>query len=621
MKAQGVSFKLDGAAGRAGRSQRGRPHPLEGPIDARPGAAKRGGEGARSGPSAAVRDRMSPGRRKSPVHSRDPVARASLIAGILLSSTAPAFAQSDAETIAELRRQMNEMRQRLEQMEARMAGQQPAPPGVVSAPLPGATASQDAARAEAAAREAQAAAAQAEAAQRQVAATAPSVVQTTVPGLLPPEPMGLQDAVGDALRSDLPGIAFRVPNTDTQVRLYGFAKVSAWQDFNARNQTDAPLPAQIPLNGSAADQQGGDFGMTARFSRFGVDTRTLTRWGTLETRLEGDFGGGAPTSSNAVFRLRQAWAELGDERFRVLVGQANSLWNEGLYETLIDATNLNQSFIRQAQIRATGTLTPGLTGQVSLEAPDTQYTSIAGVFTPGSSLDGGASPAFNAAPDLLGRLTWRHDGLEVGGRAMLRDLQLRTNGTAASGGGDTSALGWGLAGQVRFPLRWVSAGFGQDELLALAYVGDGIGRYQPGSTPGLDATSNIGLPGVRTVSLDPVPSWGATLGYRRFWTTTLRSNFSYSYAKQDYEDYVLGFTPGSPSATSLNDDIQQVFANLIWSPFAQVRDGVFGSGWLDIGLEYLWTRRTVFGGAAQTLPTGQDVGTANRILFSTIARF
>ena len=77
-----------------------------------------------------------------------------------------------------------------------------------------------------------------------------------------------------------------------------------------------------------------------------------------------------------MFRLRQAWAELGDERLRVLIGQANSLWNEGLFETLIDATNLNQSFIRQAQMRVTGRLAPGLTGMVSLEAPETHYTSV-----------------------------------------------------------------------------------------------------------------------------------------------------------------------------------------------------------------------------------------------------
>ena len=201
---------------------------------------------------------------------------------------------------------------------------------------------------------------------------ATSPFEATVPGLMPPEPMGNQFSNEDALRSDLPGLSIRIPGTDSQVRVYGFAKLSAWSDFNGRNQTDAPTAQTIPLSNSPADIQGGDYGMTARFSRIGADTRTLTSWGTLETRVEGDFGGGSPTSSNAVFRLRQAWAELGDESFRVLVGQANSLWNEGIFETLIDATNLNQSFIRQAQVRVTGQLASGLTGQVSLEAPETQ---------------------------------------------------------------------------------------------------------------------------------------------------------------------------------------------------------------------------------------------------------
>ena len=177
------------------------------------------------------------------------------------------------------------------------------------------------------------------------------------------------------------------------MRFYGFAKLSAYTDFNGRNQTDAPAPSAIPLINSAADLQGGDFGMTARFSRLGMDTRTLTSWGTLETRIEGDFGGGTLTSSNAPFRLRQAWGELGTASFRVLVGQANSLWNEGLFETLINSTNLNQSFVRQAQIRVTGQLAPGLTGQVSLEAPSTQFTSVAGIFTPDSTLRWWSEPS------------------------------------------------------------------------------------------------------------------------------------------------------------------------------------------------------------------------------------
>ncbi len=444
-----------------------------------------------------------------------------------------------------------------------------------------------------------------------------------VPGLLPPEPMGNQFLNEDALRSDLPGLSIRIPGTQSEVRLYGFAKLSGYTDLNGRNQTDAPPPSTIPLAGSPGAMQGGDFGATARFSRIGVDTRTLTDWGTLETRIEGDFGGGAPTSSNAVFRLRQAWAELGTEEFRVLIGQANSLWNEGIFETIIDATNLNQSFIRQAQIRATGRLAPGLTGMISLEAPETQYTSAAGVFTPGSSLDGGASPAFNSVPDLLGRLTYRHNGLELDGRGLLRQISIRTSGTAAAPPAlSRDAPGWGLATHVRFPMRWLYEGFGQDQLIGMAYYGEGIGRYFAGNTSGQDALSNIGLPGTATgFSLNTIPTYGIIAAYRRFWMTGLRSNISYAYARQDFPSYALAFAPGSAAATSLNRDMQQVFVNLIWSPFAELNNGAIGNGWLDIGLEYVFTRRDVFGGAQATGTAGVGHGIANRFVAAAVARF
>ena len=162
-----------------------------------------------------------------------------------------------------------------------------------------------------------------------------------IPGLLPPEPMGSQ--FEDALRSDLPGLSIRIPGTESEVRVYGFAKASGYNDFGPRNQNNAPAPQTIPLAGSPAALQGGDMGMTARFSRIGVDTRTLTALGTLETRTEGDFGGGPPASNNFLFRLRQAWGELGTESFRVLVGQANSLWNEGMFETLNDSLPISTS--------------------------------------------------------------------------------------------------------------------------------------------------------------------------------------------------------------------------------------------------------------------------------------
>jgi hypothetical protein len=459
-------------------------------------------------------------------------------------------------------------------------------------------------------------------------AVPPQPVAAAIPGLRPPEPMGSQQYDGegqDALRSDLPGLSLRIPGTQSEVRLYGFANVNGYRDFNGRNQTDAPTVQTIPLAASAADMQGGDFGLSARFSRVGIDTRTATAWGTLETRLEGDFGGGAPTSTNAVFRLRQAWAELGTEQFRMLVGQANSLWNEGVFETVNFATNLNQSFVRQPQVRAIATLAPGLTGQVSLEMPDTQYTSVAGVFTQNSSPAGfpGLSPAFTSLPDLLGRLEYRYDGLVLDTRGLLRDLTVRTEGTAAAPPWLTrNAPGWGVAETARFPMRWLSAVFGPDELIGMAYYGQGIGRYFGGNTFGQDALSNIGLPGTAfDFSLNALPTYGVTAAYRHFWMPELRSNFVYSYAWQQYPSYALFFVPGSVSATSLNSNMEQAIVNLIWSPFAEVRGNTVGTGWLDVGFEYVYSHRNVFGGTAATLPTGFGFATANRALGSVTVRF
>lgn len=550
-------------------------------------------------------------------------------AGIgLLASPLTSFAQApegDAATIAALREQVAALTRRLDEVERRQAAQVPVKPEEPKERRVEAAIQAEVREAEAAADEAQAAVAEVKTLQKEMQAApvspaaAPVIATGTIEGLLPPEEMGSPQSGDDALRSDLPGIALRIPNTNTEARIYGFAKLTASQDFNARNQTDVPAVQTIPLNGSGADQQGGDFGMSARFSRIGTDTRTLTDWGTLETRLEGDFGGG--NNTNATFRLRQAWGELGTENFRILLGQANSLWNDGIFETLIDSTNLNQSFVRQAQIRLTGRLAPGLTGQFSVEAPDTTYTSVSNIVNPNSVIDGGASPAFNTMPDFLGRLTYRKDGLEIGGRALLRDLTVDTNGTAVTPAGTDDTLGWGIAGHVRVPMRWISDSLGPDELIAMAYVGDGIGRYFAGNTSGQDALSNLGLPSAtNSFSLDAVQSWGLTVAYRRFWSPTLRSNFAYSYARQDYPGYASGFTAGSASATSLNREMDQVFVNLIWSPFGSINDGVFSSGWLDLGIEYLYSHRELLGGAAAA-GSGDGDGEANRVLLGGVARF
>ena len=133
---------------------------------------------------------------------------------------------------------------------------------------------------------------------------------------------------------------------------------------------------------------------------------------------------------------------------------------------------------------------------------------------------------------------------------------------------------------------------------------------------------HIGLPGTATgFSLDPLTTYGATAAYRRFWTPQVRSNFAYSYAWQTYPSYALLFAPGSGSATSLNSTMQQAIVNLIWSPFAELRGNTVGTGWLDVGLEYVYMHRDVFGGSTATAAAGLGFATASRLLASATIRF
>ena len=433
--------------------------------------------------------------------------------------------------------------------------------------------------------------------------------------------MGNQYEDEDALQSDLPGLSLRIPGSATELRFYGFAKLSGTKDFDSRLQTDAPSAQSIPLVNSPAWRQGGEFFMSARYSRLGVDTRSRTEWGTLETRLEGDFAGSTLTSPNYLFRLRQAWAELGTPEFRVLAGQANSLWNEGLFESVNDGTSLNQSFVRQAQLRATGTLAPGLTGQVSLEAPATQYTSVDGVFTPDTTFAGAnsllqqrAGPARPADTIATTVSSSSRAAFYASSRFARREQPSSPwpSPIMRSAGASPHMPECRCAG-----CRTHSARRGHRHGL----LRQGHRSLQSGQhfRPGRDIEHRIA--GRRRRSLDPLETYGFTGVYRRFWTTQLRSNVEYSYARQVYPSYALGFVPGSTAAIFLNSNIQQVLANLIWSPFASFNNGVFGSGWLDVGLEYLYTQRGVFGGGAATWPVGAGYGVSNRVLGAVTARF
>lgn len=372
---------------------------------------------------------------------------------------------------------------------------------------------------------------------------------------------------------------------------------------------------------TAASRQGGDGDYTARGSRIGVDTRTPTHLGQLDTTIEADFRGEISPGGDLAFRLRLAFAELTQGDWRFLMGQANSLWNDGLFEAYHDATNLNQSFVRQTQLRVSRRLGDNLTAQVSLEASAADLTTSRGAITPSTRLDGAASPAFEEFPDVAGRLTWRDANNEYVLRGLLRQIALRPEGTTFGTGPEKDAIGYGVAAHARIGLGQFVPALGRDEFTLMGFYGEGLGRYMAGNSFGLGAVSNIGLTGTNNYSLDTVPSYGGLAAYRHFWSPTLRSNLAYSYARQDFPNYVSSFTPGSAAALSLNREMQQVIANLIWSPFAERTTTRQPFGWFDMGLEYVWSRRELEGGAAAAGPGVQGSGEANRIVAFGVMRF
>jgi multidrug efflux pump subunit AcrA (membrane-fusion protein) len=179
-----------------------------------------------------------------------------------LSIAAPARAQS----VEELKAMVLKLQQRVEQLEAnqRVVPQKarptpPRPAPVAQGPSPAQlkAAQQAAEQAQKSAAEAQQAAAQAQ----QEAAQAKDSAAAEVKAAYAPPP-------------GKPGGSFRIPGTETVMRAYGFMKLNGSDDLTTFNPNDALSAQSIPLFGTAAQRQGGGSQMSARRSRFDLETWT-----------------------------------------------------------------------------------------------------------------------------------------------------------------------------------------------------------------------------------------------------------------------------------------------------------------------------------------------------------
>ncbi len=279
----------------------------------------------------------------------------------------------------------------------------------------------------------------------------PAAAGGSLAGLAPPEPMGTQTAAEDALRSASAGIASGCRN-GYEVRLYGFAKLTG-SYISAPQPDGRAAPAEHPADRKRRRRASGDFFMTGRFSRFGT-TRGPDGLGHAGNAPRRRFGGARrppPPRSSGCARPGRARRR----QLPRLIGQANSLWNEGVFETLIDATNLNQSFVRQAQLRVTGRLAEGLTGSCR-SRPRRRPIPPPAACSPPAPACRARQPRLQLGAGLLGRLTWRRNGADWA-RGLLRQIEIRTDGTAAAPPAiSDTAPAWGVAAHLRLPMRLLS---------------------------------------------------------------------------------------------------------------------------------------------------------------------
>ena len=368
-----------------------------------------------------------------------------------------------------------------------------------------------------------------------------------------------------------PTDGFRVGNTT--VKLGGFVRLNVIASRYSDGEVAVGglgkeffLPQQIPVGGGFSSQ---DLLLSARQTRLQFSTATPMNGTDIKTLVEFDFAlatapVGAQRATNPYTpTFRRGFIEYGN----LLVGQEWSTFQNiaVLPETTdfvgpLDGTVFN----RQALVRYSIPLRPGLTLQVAAENPETETALPANAALVDTDDD--------RLPDVVARLNWKPAFGDFALAGIARELRTDTLGS-----GDT-AFGWGVSGSGKIPIGK------RHDLRFMATYGQGIGRYL-----GLGYVPDAIYGGTAT-QLERVDNFAAFAALRIGWTDAIHSTVMGSYQSADYPAGVI--VTGLANAKSYGGA-----ANLFWSP---------GKGF-DIGMEYRHAVRELVSG---------DTGALDRLEFA-----
>jgi len=357
---------------------------------------------------------------------------------------------------------------------------------------------------------------------------------------------------------DYPG-SFKLPGTDTSIKLGGYVKADLIYDLDA-DTGDSFAASAIPAEGTPAKEE--SFRAHARQTRINLSTWTPTPVGEVKTFIEGDFfgsGGNEQFTNGTGFRLRHAFGEVRAQEWDVLFGQTWTLFMPlASYPDTVDFFGpAGIPFIRQGQARVTWkgieNVTVGFSAENSeLSAradPVLDPTGVGFVDSEGSGLNFG----IDTIPDFVGAVEYNNNGWNLKASGVIRLLETDTAGGAPQSD-DEVAWGGFVGGVV--PLGALAPSLGDDTLSFNFSYGDGIGRY---IINGFAQDAFIDATG----RLETIESWGVAGALTHHWSNTFYSNVVYG--RQEFDDTF---------AATDTDALQTVHVNLFWQPADNARFGV-----------------------------------------------
>lgn len=360
---------------------------------------------------------------------------------------------------------------------------------------------------------------------------------------------------------------FKIPGTDTSIGMGGFVKmdtlfsnVSAGRDKLGDQQL---VFSQIPVSSASGEYSQTTF--LAKDSRLWFKSFTPSNWGNINTYMEFDFYGDPATYSYTP-RLRHAYGSIGN----FLAGQTWTTYTNisASPDHLESGTSAGAlSATRHPLIRWTQALDGfeiPIEVQAALETPRSRIWAPNDPTNPSvtSVADNSlTTPNADRYPDLVARVNFKPEWGNISFAALGRQIrytQAQTGLEAGNWGG-----GLNLAGKIN--------SLGLDTFRFMAHVGNGAGRYTTTTNTFEDAALS------EQGDLSLIKTFGGMVSYQHWWNKQWRSNLTYGYATAKQPEFVNPL---------LNQQVQSVHANLIWSPISQT----------TLGMEYIFAERELING-------------------------